>query len=191
MVNFQQSSIRVQDAALAKGWSPLLFDVSRFNYEQLLEIYAGHLSGIDVFQYADPAISSDDMAVIRERMSLEIGYEATEKDIAELDSVCPERVFLKEMLEQLSGLDGDLTSTKDWLGRANTLTVAGIAVEFTADSLKNLSVEVYRSEHRAQVVAGNYVYQYDLAIADNVCLLTSTRFVNITIKLDTPGLILI
>jgi len=182
---------RVSDAAVKRGWPAFLFDPLIYDYEQLLELYAGYLSNIDVMQYADPNMSSDDMSVIRCQLQDAIGYEPTAEDISDLDSVCPERLFIKEMAEQLSTLTEGLTEFKGALNSAYTLSMSNMSIELTAASLNQLKIELYRAENKALVRANKYVYQYELSIAEGVCVLSSTRFVNLTIKFDTPGLIIV
>lgn len=190
MQNYPQSEI-VKNSAVRRGWQPLLFDTARYNYEQLLEIYAGHLSGIDVMQLADPRLSSDEMAEIRERLADEIGYEPTPEDIAELDSVCPERVFLKDISNALTEFSEELSLAKGHTSIANTLATAGTCIELTEKSLLQLDVELYPSERRAQIRAGKYVYQYELSLAEGYAVLTSLTFVNFVVKTTTPGLVVI
>lgn len=191
MTDLRTQSNFVKETAVSRGWSPFLFDVDKFNYEQLLEIFAGHLAGVDVLQYAQPKISADEMSVIRERLSEEIGYEPTPEDISDLDSVCPERLFLKDMAEMITMMADNVAAMKLDLSHANILTAAKASIELNEEALKKMTIELYVSEGHAQVTAGKYTYQYDLKISGEVALLSSLRFIGLTVKMTTPGLIII
>lgn len=148
------------------GWSTPMFDPFLFSAEQMMELFAGCLAGIDVSEYAREDLTKDEMESIRLHMCERAGYALSEEDIDVLQSISPENILMKSMLEEVTCFMSDtIESTKALKISLDALDeVTAIEV---SDKMRKLITIEYLAEGRALITSGSNRFIYRVSETEN------------------------
>jgi len=154
----------------------------KYNYLQMLEIFSCLLAGIDPKSLASPELSEDEMSEIKDALFLANNFVENKTYDTLLDSVCPDRKFMQEMLVQLNSMQTDMTTVHAGLSSSDLATRAYLAVEIGEDLFDKLQIVIDLQRGCAQVTAGTYVYTYGIRENEEFYILSALASTSLKVR---------
>lgn len=145
---------------LSLGWDMSGFSPVKFSADQMLELFAGKLAGIDISSFSIPEMAAEEMEAIRIKLSEAANYSASDEHLRLIDSISPDNIFIKNMMKEVTCFFADTVETTNELRRSLDAIEEISAVEITEKMLKVITIE-YLPEEKALVTTpvGRFVYR--------------------------------
>lgn len=176
----------LQQAIIAKGqslgWEMSLYDPSKFSADQMLEIFSGCLAKIDVRKYAVPDMSVADMESIRLRLSEEAQYTPSDDDLLILESISPDNIIIRSMLEEVTCFfAATLESTED-LRKSMYKMEELMSIEISPQLRKVITIEFLNEGKEALITTDNGRFRYKVFSTESYTLFKNIGLTPLKLK---------
>lgn len=180
-MNELQSAIINKGQSL--GWDMKLFDSSKFSAEQMLELFAGKLANIDITFFAYPEMKVETMEKIRISLSEMAGYIPSDEHITVLESISPESVIIKSLLQEVSCFMADaLTSSAEL--RKSLETIEEVSAVEISDKMKQFMTIELLDKKRALITTNGNRFVYYVIETSNYTVFKNAGLTSLKLKKD-------
>ncbi len=171
----------IVEKGLSLGWNMQIFDPSNYCADQMLELFAGCLAGIDITQYAFPDMPSEEMQVIRARMADEINYEPSREDIATLESISINTIFIKSIMEEVTCFFSATAESSNDLKAHMEAIEESSAITIDDRMRKSITLEEL-PEGKVLITTPKGRYTYNITHTANYTIYRNTGLTSLKIK---------